>query len=176
MRGVLAPRWVSHESEHSCFIVSFLLISQVLSFCHSFHVWRTSFSHSLRVSLNLFYKNQSRGIVLSLRIVCSSFTTPVARLSNWRQCWSNPLPLRALARIADFEGLCARHSISSQKYSMPLTFLPFPHLPSRKVSCNSPNTPYLGMEEERDYCTISAQVTSLPASWGSCPGRKERTR
>lgn len=52
----------------------------------------------------------------------------------------NPLPLHASPQIADVEGLNVRLSNSSQKYSTPLTLLPFPHLPSRKVSCNSLNT------------------------------------
>lgn len=162
---------LSHETQHSCFVVSFFLIFQILSFYHFFHVWRTSFSHSLRGSLNLFYKNQSRALAISLHTVCSSFPAGTAQLKSWRQCSSNPLPLHASPQIADVEGFDVRLSNSSQKYSTPLILLPFPHLPSRKVSCNSMNT-CRGMEE-RDYCGISAQGTPLPASWVPCPGSKQ---
>lgn len=72
---------LSHETQRSCFVVAFFLIFQILSFYHFFHVWRTSFSYSLRGSLNLFYKNQSRALAISLHTVCSSFP---AGTDSWR--------------------------------------------------------------------------------------------
>lgn len=93
-----------------------------------------------------------------------------AQLNSWRKCSSNPLPLHVSSQIADFEGLYVRISVSFQKYSTPLTLLPFPQLPSHKGSCNSLNTFYLGEEERFLLNLCSSKLTSCLL--GSMPGSK----
>lgn len=169
-----------HENQHSCFVVCFFLVFQILSFYNFFYVWRTSFSHSLRGSLNLFYKNQSRALAISSSVVGSSLPPGTAGLTSWRQC-SNPW---VSPNCRHFEVLDVRLSNSSQKSSLPLTLLPFLQLPSQKISCNSLNT-YGGMEEReitaesqlrlphcgRPGCQAQRQTAPLesPLKAGCCP-------